>query len=143
TLPSHCTPTALQSIGVLLGVSCSTPIDCKAVGVQWDGNVDNTLNENFDGTSWFTTPTPSPGAERNFLLGVSCLSPASCLAVGDFVSPAGTKQTLALNFVPTPPNEPTNLVAVSGDQQAEISFTPPTDNGGFNITGYTVTATDI
>ncbi len=136
-------PNPGQSGNLLLGVSCTTPIDCKAVGVQFDGNIDATLNENYDGTNWFATPTPSPGPDRNFLLGDACLSPTSCVAVGDLIDPAGVKQTLALNLVPTSPNAPTNPVAVSGDEQAEISFTPPTDNGGFNITNYTVTAKDV
>jgi hypothetical protein len=136
-------PNPGQSGNLLFGVSCTTSIDCKAVGVDWNGDIDETLNINFDGTSWFTVPTPSPGPERNFLLGDECLNPGSCLAVGDFVSPANVKQTLALNFVGTVPDAPTNAVAVSGDQQAEISFTPPVNNGGFNIQGYTVTATDV
>ncbi len=132
-------PNPSQSGNLLFGVSCTTPTDCKAVGVQWNGDVDNTLNENFDGTSWFVTPTPSPGPERNFLLGDECVNPVSCLAVGDFVNPANVKQTLALNLVATAPDAPTNPTATSGNGQAQVSFTAPVNNGGFNVTGYVIT----
>jgi hypothetical protein len=129
---------------LLRAVSCISATNCVAVGVQFDGNIDNTLNLNLDGTTWSETPTPSPGTTRNFLLGDTCVNPALCIAVGEDVDDAtGMKETLAMNFVPTPPNEPSNAVAVPGDAQAEISFTPPTDNGGRTITSYTVTANDV
>ena len=38
------------------------------------------------------------------------------------------------------PDAPTNINAVSGNQQATISFEPPISNGGNTINGYTVTA---
>jgi gliding motility-associated-like protein len=38
------------------------------------------------------------------------------------------------------PNEPTNVVAVAGNEQATISFTPPTDDGGTPIFIYKVVA---
>ncbi|CAG7645008.1 hypothetical protein PAESOLCIP111_04856 [Paenibacillus solanacearum] len=38
------------------------------------------------------------------------------------------------------PNAPTGVTAAAGDSQATVSFTPPTDDGGSAITGYTVTA---
>ena len=38
------------------------------------------------------------------------------------------------------PNEPTNVVAVAGNEQASISFTPPTDDGGTPIFMYMVVA---
>lgn len=40
------------------------------------------------------------------------------------------------------PSAPTITTAVSGDQQATITFTAPASTGGTPITGYTVTATD-
>lgn len=40
----------------------------------------------------------------------------------------------------TRPAAPTNVVAVAGNRQATVTFTPPADNGGSPITGYRVTA---
>ncbi len=42
---------------------------------------------------------------------------------------------------PTVPGAPTNVTAVSGNQQATISFSAPENNGGSVITSYTVTST--
>ena len=43
---------------------------------------------------------------------------------------------------PTVPGAPTIGVATPGNTQASVTFTAPASNGGSNITGYTVTATD-
>src|SRR6185437_13156961 len=124
------------------GVSCSDPIDCRAVGFDYDGSLDQTLNENWDGNTWFVTPTPDPAAADNVLSADSCFDPAHCTAVGDDGNGSGINRTLILSFTPTAPNEPTAVSAVGGDAQATVSFTAPSDNGGSLVTGYTVTATD-
>ena len=41
---------------------------------------------------------------------------------------------------PTPPSEPTNVIATGGDSEASVSWTVPASDGGDAITGYTVTA---
>lgn len=129
---------------LLHGVSCTSASNCTAVGVQFDGDIDRTLNLNFDGTNWFSTPTPDPGPTRNFLLGTVCVTPLLCTAVGDDVDDAtSVKQTLVMNFTPTAPNEPTGATAIGLNAQAQVSFVAPTDNGGREITGYTVTANDV
>lgn len=38
------------------------------------------------------------------------------------------------------PGAPTGVTAIAGNGQATVSFTPPADNGGSPITGYTVTS---
>lgn len=40
----------------------------------------------------------------------------------------------------TVPGAPTAVSAIAGNQSATVSFTPPVNNGGFPITGYTVTS---
>ena len=41
---------------------------------------------------------------------------------------------------PFPPGPPTGVTATAGNAEVVVSFTPPTNNGGLAITGYTVTA---
>ena len=41
---------------------------------------------------------------------------------------------------PGPPHQPTGVSAVAGRGQATVSFTAPTDDGGFPVTSYTVTS---
>jgi hypothetical protein len=68
----------------LESVSCVSVSWCVAVGVSDDGNIEQTLIEVWDGTSWSiqasanTSPT-----ENNDLYSVSCLSALSCVAVGE------------------------------------------------------------
>ena len=64
--------------GDLYGVSCTTPIDCTAVGAS--PATGTALIEQWDGTAWMTVPDPDAGPAG--LRAVSCTSPASCTAVG-------------------------------------------------------------
>ena len=129
---------------ILDGVSCTTPISCVAVGFDDNGSTDGTLDENWDGSQWFATASPSPGAVSNFLTSVWCGNPASCVGVGDDGDGTGsTNQTLIMNFAPQPPSPPTSVLASAGLGEASVSFAEPADNGGSEITGYTVTATDV
>jgi hypothetical protein len=127
---------------VLDGVSCNLVTGCVSVGFDDNGTTDDTLNENWNGSQWFDTAIPSPGPVSNFLSADWCTSPVTCVGVGDDGDGSGMNQTLILDFVATPPNEPTAVTAVAGDTQAQVSFTAPSDNGGSLITSYTVTATD-
>lgn len=43
--------------------------------------------------------------------------------------------------VVTEPDAPTIGAATAGDEEAEVAFTPPVDDGGTPITGYTVVST--
>ena len=43
---------------------------------------------------------------------------------------------------PGPPDPPRNVAAVAGNGQATVSFSPPANNGGSAITGYTVSSSD-
>jgi hypothetical protein len=72
----------------LTGVSCPSATDCMAVGwseADDQSSVYYTLAEDWNGTSWAITPTPSPrdpggGAE---LTAISCVRSTDCMAVGD------------------------------------------------------------
>lgn len=54
---------------------------------------------------------------------------------------AGPASTQSASVTPsTIPGAPTSVTAASGNASATVSFTPPTDNGGATVTGYTVTS---
>ena len=54
------------------------------------------------------------------------------------ITPSSLSVTVA---APTPPSGPAITAVVPGHNQATVSFSPPSDNGGAAITLYTVTAT--
>jgi hypothetical protein len=101
----------------LTGVSCATTSACTAVGFDLEA----TLGEAWDGTSWSAVPTVTPpslfGTHR--LTSVSCTSPSACMAVG--VAPRGlATRTLAERWdgtrwtiVPTPSRGDAELRGVS------------------------------
>jgi len=62
----------------LLGVSCTSPNACMAVGRSFPEGV---LSERWDGTRWSLVTTPNP-VHLGDLLGVSCTSASACVAVG-------------------------------------------------------------
>jgi hypothetical protein len=74
----------------LLGVSCSSPRACTAVGDEQAGSRFLTLAERWNGSRWSIQPTPSPAsAVVSELLGVSCPAANSCMAVGDDTGSSG------------------------------------------------------
>lgn len=64
----------------LLGVSCSSPTACTAVGFSQSLGVAQTLAEQWNGTLWSIQPTPL--ATASGLAAVSCTSATACTAVG-------------------------------------------------------------
>jgi hypothetical protein len=74
----------------LLGVSCSSPRACTAVGDKQVGSTFLTLAERWNGSRWSIQPTPSPASALvSDLLGVSCPAANSCMAVGDYYGSSG------------------------------------------------------
>jgi CSLREA domain-containing protein len=59
-------------------------------------------------------------------------------AIGD--GPPSAPSNAVVPFAATVPGAPTNVVAVAGNAQAAVSWTPPASNGGSSITSYTVTS---
>lgn len=101
-------------------------------------------------TGYKVTSTPAGGTPTT----VDTMSTATSYTLGGLTN--GTAYTVtvaAVNGVGTGPDStsvtatpgtvpgaPTAVQAVAGDGSATVSFTAPADNGGFAVTGYTVTA---
>ena len=98
------------------GVSCPAPTDCTATGYYFNGTVNQTLVESWNGTAWSigTSPDVSPGT-TSVLTSVSCPSPSACTAVG-YSAAGSTLQTLVeqegngtWSIVPGPDTGPTDF----------------------------------
>jgi hypothetical protein len=74
----------------LFGITCVSASDCWAVGnYYYNGSVDQTLIEHWDGISWAIVASPNTGAaEDNLLKNVTCASASDCWAVGYRRDPA-------------------------------------------------------
>jgi hypothetical protein len=69
----------------LFGVTCISASECWAVGYYFDGTVQHTLVEHWNGTVWTLVGSPNTSAtQANFLFAVSCASASECWAVGNY-----------------------------------------------------------
>jgi len=67
----------------LNGVTCTSEVDCTAVGSFYNGTADQTLIEQWNGVTWSIVSSPNQGVGlNNALTGVSCTSSTMCFAVG-------------------------------------------------------------
>ncbi len=82
-----------------------------------------------------TALTTALATVLGFYFGAKTASEASAPGGGRGQGPGGAPTA------PTAPGPPTNVAAVAGDGQAEVSFEAPADTGGSPITRYTVTST--
>jgi PKD repeat protein len=86
----------LASASRLAAVECTAATNCWAVGSTFNGAVDQTLIQSWDGSAWTTVSSPNSGlAETNVLRNVSCAAAADCWAVGDH---GATAQPLAVRW---------------------------------------------
>ncbi|WP_165872461.1 Ig-like domain-containing protein [Shewanella frigidimarina] len=83
--------------------------------------------------------TISSGGALSFVTTGSCTINANQAGNAAYSAAAQVSQTFDVNAVVA--GVPSIGTAVAGDTQATVSFTPPTNNGGATITGYTVTST--
>jgi hypothetical protein len=87
----------------LQSVSADSAADAWAVGeasLRLDPNteISGTLIEHWNGRTWVTVPSPSPGISDNALFGVSAISATSAWAVGDYQGGTGIHQALILHW---------------------------------------------
>ncbi len=79
----------------LNAVKCTSSTSCTAVGDYYTAsNVDQTLVERWDGSTWAVVASPNQGTGQNYLDGVACPSATSCMAVGFFRNASSVPQTL-------------------------------------------------
>jgi hypothetical protein len=68
---------------LLDGVTCASASDCWAVGHSLTSNVQQTLVEHWDGTSWSIVASPNTSTTENNLFNeIACTSDSNCWAVG-------------------------------------------------------------
>jgi hypothetical protein len=96
---------------VLSGVTCLSSTACTAVGYSTPNDVQQTLIESYDGSTWSIVSSPNTGTlQTNYLSGVWCTSSVTCSAVGSYGNSLTPAQTLIESFavkLPPPPKPPT------------------------------------
>jgi Bacterial Ig domain/Bacterial Ig-like domain (group 3) len=80
SVPARSAAAATPGGGQLLGVSCTSPNFCMAVGTVTGSST--TLTESWNGQVWSIVPSPSTSGQADILAGVSCVSSTDCVAVG-------------------------------------------------------------
>jgi hypothetical protein len=84
---------------VLGGVAVLSPCQAWAVGYYMNsGGSRQTLVEHWNGTSWHTQASPSPGSTSSELGAVTALSAANVWAVGEVGDGPGVETSLALHW---------------------------------------------
>jgi hypothetical protein len=79
--------TSTTQYQLLSGVTCASSSQCWAIGSYYDGNIDRTLIENWDGNSWTIVTSPNATATGdNELQSVTCAAVSDCWAVGYYVN---------------------------------------------------------
>jgi hypothetical protein len=93
------TPNPAGSTGSQLsGVACTSSSSCMAVGDYFPAPTaaDQTLAEQWNGTTWSILSTPNPSMQNVRLTGIACSAATACAAVGfGYGQTPGTLTTLA------------------------------------------------
>lgn len=85
-------------VSKLVGVSCSGPTSCEAVGYYVTSATSGYRGfaDSWDGRSWKLQTFPAPaGAIQTLPIDVSCVAATDCTAVGEAINGHGTEVTLA------------------------------------------------
>jgi hypothetical protein len=112
----------------LLAVSCTSSTFCMAVGSSF-GTVQQTLVEQWNGSTWTIVPSPDTSAAyNNQLLGVSCVTSSFCMAAGFHTQSGSLFQSLLEEWngstwsIVSSPDSP----AAGGDVMDAVSCAGPT-----------------
>ncbi len=134
----------------LSGISCVTSTSCVAVGSYYNGSLDQTLVETWDGTSWSVTPSPNQGVFGDGLSGVSCVTSTYCVAVGSDTNSGPVYQTLvetwdgtSWSITPSPNPQPGSNVlnGVSCVTSTYCVAVGKSNNGSFTFQNLTLVET--
>ena len=75
----------MTASGALSGITCSSVVECWAVGVSYESFPPQPLIGRWDGTSWSAVPAPGVGLGLYHTLpSVSCTTASDCWAVGSY-----------------------------------------------------------
>jgi len=121
TGPAPSAAAAAPGGGQLLGVSCTSPNFCMAVGTVTGSST--TLTESWNGQVWSIVPSPSTSGQADILAGVSCVSSTDCWAVGSSGSAVLVENWNGFNWsiVSTPGlGDTADLVSVSCTDSTSI-----------------------
>ena len=120
--------TSTSQSNFLYGVTCGPTSDCWAVGyyiVDAVSNLNQTLIERWDGTSWAIVSSPNTSASQsNLLYSVTCGSTPDCWAVGYYYNTSSVAQTLALRYTASPTPTPTPTGTPSPTASPRPTLTP-------------------
>ncbi len=119
-------------------ISCYNATDCTVIGTDSSGDTTSYTTAN-SGTNWYYSVLPQV---QGFSLAIpsnsiSCYTSVNCQLSGTTVTDVGL-----LGLILGAPSAPINPVASSQNTTATINWSTPTDDGGANITSYTVSGTD-
>ena len=80
---------------VLDGINCTSVNSCVAVGTyESPKQIERTLVESWNGSSWSIVSSPNRGKQINVLTSVECSAPQECVAVGFDRNSQDVEQTL-------------------------------------------------
>lgn len=163
----HYTAAGARQLGTKLGIKAAqvnAPVAATAITFTGPSSgVVSTASTNFtvaaNGTlSANNTVTPSDGGAGGTFTPATVTLTSSATSATFTYTPASTGNktlsvtnsggltnpsniTYAVSAAPTVPDAPTIGTATAGDASASVAFTPPGNNGGAAITGYTATST--
>ncbi len=87
-------PNVGSGFNSLVGVAALSTTDVWTVGNSTSGGVDQTLIEQWDGTSWNVISSPNVGSGNNTLDSVAAISATDIWTVGAWTTSSGAAQTL-------------------------------------------------
>jgi hypothetical protein len=83
----------------LVGVDCTSPTACVAVGYSIEQGSPVPLVEWWTGSRWTPGPAPEvPGASGSALSGVTCTAPDACIATGNFRHASPTEHAFTASW---------------------------------------------